>query len=139
MTTPVRIPRPQHCISRDDIDNDALTVLYRLKNAGFEAYLVGGAVRDLLAGKKPKDFDVATDATPTELRGLFRNSRIIGRRFRIVHVCFGPKAVEVATLRSQVGPAVPEAPGDEETEDDDDELDALLAADDAEPSRGPRR
>jgi tRNA nucleotidyltransferase/poly(A) polymerase len=120
MTTPLRIPRPQHCISRDHIDDDALSVLYRLKNSGFEAYLVGGAVRDLLAGKRPKDFDVATDATPSELRGLFRHSRIIGRRFRIVHVCFGPhKVVEVATLRSQVGPAVPE--GSEAPADDDDD------------------
>lgn len=130
MTTPIRIPRPQHCISRDDIDSDALTVLYRLKSVGFEAYLVGGAVRDLLAGKRPKDFDVATDATPTELRGLFRNSRIIGRRFRIVHVCFGPKAVEVATLRSQVGPAMPESPAETDDGEDDDEIDEMLADND---------
>ena len=98
------IRREDHPISRKDIDPDTLRVLYKLKDAGFEAYLVGGAVRDLLLGRHPKDFDLATDARPHELRKLFRNSRVVGRRFRIVHVFFGSKNVEVATLRSMVEP-----------------------------------
>ena len=98
------IPRPDHAISRKDIDPDTVRVLYKLKDAGYEAYLVGGAVRDLLMGRKPKDFDIATDARPRDLRRLFRNSREVGRRFRLVHVFFGPKNVEVATLRSAVEP-----------------------------------
>ena len=105
MTDPRIIPRDQHPISRKDIDKDTLGVLYKLKDAGYEAYLVGGAVRDLLMERRPKDFDVATDARPRELRRLFRNSREVGRRFRIVHVFFGPKNVEVATLRSAAEPA----------------------------------
>jgi poly(A) polymerase len=98
------ISREEHPISRKDIDRDSIRVLYGLKDANFDAYLVGGAVRDLLMGKKPKDFDVATDARPRELRRLFRNSREVGRRFRIVHVFFGHKNVEVATLRCAVEP-----------------------------------
>jgi poly(A) polymerase len=98
---PAIIPREKHTISRKDIDKDTLRVLYRLKDAGYEAYLVGGAVRDLLMGRKPKDFDVATDARPRDLRRLFKNSREVGKRFRLVHVFFGPKNVEVATLRSE--------------------------------------
>lgn len=98
------LSRPEHPISRKDIDPDVVNILYRLKKNGFEGYLVGGAIRDFLRGVQPKDFDVATDATPHELRHLFRNSRIIGRRFRLVHVCFGPKAIEVATLRAEVDP-----------------------------------
>jgi poly(A) polymerase len=94
------IARSDHPISRKDIDPDTLRVLYKLKDAKYESYLVGGAVRDLLMGRRPKDFDVATDARPSELRRLFRNSRIVGRRFRLVHVFFGHKNVEVATLRS---------------------------------------
>jgi poly(A) polymerase len=105
MNEPRIIQRQDHPISRKDIDKDSLRVLYTLKDAGYEAYLVGGAVRDLLMGRKPKDFDVATDARPRDLRRLFRNSREVGRRFRIVHVFFGPKNVEVATLRSQAEPA----------------------------------
>ncbi len=97
---PRYIRREDHPISRKDIDRDSLRVLYGLKDAGYDAYLVGGAVRDLLMGRKPKDFDVATDARPRDLRRLFRNSREVGRRFRLVHVFFGPKNVEVATLRS---------------------------------------
>ncbi len=104
MATPRIIPRPDHPISRKDIDHDTLKVMYKLKDAGFEAYLVGGAVRDLLMGKKPKDFDVATNARPRDLRRLFRNSREVGRRFRLIHVFFGPKNVEVATLRSAIEP-----------------------------------
>jgi len=93
------IPRDQHCISRRNISQGALKVMARLRSQNFEAYLVGGAVRDLLLGKQPKDFDVATNARPEEVAALFRNSRIIGRRFRIVHVRFGPEIIEVTTFR----------------------------------------
>ncbi len=99
-TTPlVVIPRCQHNISRESISDSALKVLYRLSKSGHRACLVGGAVRDLLLGIHPKDFDVATDATPEEVRGLFKNSRIIGRRFRLVHIRFGRDIIEVATFR----------------------------------------
>ena len=93
------IPREQHNISRKDISENALKVLYRLNKAGYEAYLVGGGVRDLLLGKKPKDFDVTTSATPEQVRKLFRNCRLVGRRFRLAHVMFGPEIIEVATFR----------------------------------------
>jgi len=93
------IPRDRHNISRKDISENALKVLYRLNKAGFEAYLVGGGVRDLLLGKKPKDFDVTTNATPDQMRKLFRNCRLVGRRFRLAHVMFGPEIIEVATFR----------------------------------------
>jgi len=93
------IPREQHSISRKDISAGALRVLYRLNEAGHAAYLVGGAVRDLLLGGHPKDFDIATDATPEEVKRLFRNCRLIGRRFRLAHVVFGSEIVEVATFR----------------------------------------
>ncbi|MGA2518170.1 MAG: polynucleotide adenylyltransferase PcnB [Thermodesulfobacteriota bacterium] len=100
--TPTIIPRSQHPISRKMIDEEALKVLYRLHRNGFLAYLVGGSVRDLLLGKVPKDFDVATNAHPHEISGLFRNSRIIGRRFRLVHVFFrGGKIIELSTFRSR--------------------------------------
>jgi poly(A) polymerase len=94
------IPRDSHPISRKDISPNALRVLYRLRDAGFGAYLVGGAVRDLLVGGSPKDFDVATDATPEEVKALFRNCRLIGRRFRLAHVVFGREIIEVATFRA---------------------------------------
>ncbi len=103
---PTIISREDHPISRKDIDPDVLRVLYKLKDAGYQSYLVGGAVRDLMLGRKPKDFDIATDARPNDLRRLFRNSRVVGRRFKIVHVFFGHKNVEVATLRSSVEPHV---------------------------------
>ncbi len=93
------IPRDQHCISRKNISDSALKVMSRLRGKGYQGYLVGGAVRDLLLGGHPKDFDVATDATPEEVHALFRNSRIIGRRFRIVHVRFGREIIEVTTFR----------------------------------------
>jgi poly(A) polymerase len=93
------IPRDQHQVSRKNISSGALRVLYRLHEAGFRACLVGGAVRDLLLGGHPKDFDVATSATPEEVRKLFRNCRLIGRRFRLAHVVFGQEIVEVATFR----------------------------------------
>ena len=93
------IPRDQHCISRKNISDGALKVMSRLRGSGHQAYLVGGAVRDLLLGGHPKDFDIATDATPETVHALFRNSRIIGRRFRIVHVRFGREIIEVTTFR----------------------------------------
>lgn len=93
------IPRARHSISRKSISPGALRVLYRLHEAGYRAFLVGGAVRDLLLGGHPKDFDVATNATPEQVRALFRNCRLIGRRFRLAHVVFGREIVEVATFR----------------------------------------
>ena len=93
------IPRNQHHISRKSISDSALKVLYRLSKSGHRACLVGGGVRDLLLNIQPKDFDVATDATPEEVRALFKNSRIIGRRFRLVHIRFGRDIIEVATFR----------------------------------------
>jgi poly(A) polymerase len=93
------LSRPEHIISRKNIDAEALKVLYRLKNHGFLAYLVGGGVRDLLLNRRPKDFDISTSAHPQQVRKLFRNSFIVGRRFRLVHVRFGRKVVEVATFR----------------------------------------
>ena len=94
------VPRPEHSISRRQISNAALKVLYRLDEAGYRACLVGGGVRDVLLGKQPKDFDIATDATPDQVRGLFRNCRLIGRRFRLAHIHFGREVIEVATFRS---------------------------------------
>lgn len=93
------IPRAEHRISRNDISDNALKVLYRLNNAGFQSYLVGGCVRDLLLGMQPKDFDVVTNATPEQIKGLFRNCRLIGRRFRLAHIVFGREIIEVATFR----------------------------------------
>jgi len=94
------IPRDAHAISRKQMSPNALRVLYRLREAGFGGYLVGGAVRDLLAGIEPKDFDVATDATPEQVKALFRNCRLIGRRFRLAHVVYGREIIEVATFRA---------------------------------------
>ena len=94
------IPRDEHSISRSQISDAALKVLYRLHNAGYEALLVGGGVRDTLLGMSPKDFDVATNATPEQVNKLFRNSRLIGRRFKLVHVVFGREVIEVATFRA---------------------------------------
>lgn len=96
------IPRDAHPISRKDISPNALRVLYRLREAGHDAYLVGGAVRDLLAGIQPKDFDVATAATPDQVKHLFRNCRLIGRRFRLAHVVYGREVIEVATFRANI-------------------------------------
>lgn len=96
----VIIPRSEHGISRKEISEHALKVLYRLHQNGFAAYLVGGAVRELLLGKHPKDFDIATDAKPEQVKKLFRNCRIIGRRFRLAHVFFGDEIIEVATFRA---------------------------------------
>jgi poly(A) polymerase len=97
---PQIIPREDHCVSLSQISENALKVLYRLKNAGYKAYLVGGGVRDLLIGIQPKDFDVVTDAKPEQIRELFRNCRLIGRRFRLAHVRFGREIIEVSTFRA---------------------------------------
>src|ERR1700688_3166027 len=98
-TEPRILERSEHPVSRRDIDPRVLKVLYRLIQAGHAAYLVGGGVRDLMLARRPKDFDVATSAHPQQVRDLFRNSRLIGRRFRLVHVFFGPHNIEVATFR----------------------------------------
>ncbi|WP_225315068.1 polynucleotide adenylyltransferase PcnB [Marinobacter confluentis] len=107
------IPRDQHNVSRSAISEPAKKVLSRLNNAGYEAYLVGGGVRDILLGGQPKDFDIATSATPEQVHELFRNSRLIGRRFRIVHVLFGREVIEVTTFRGNAADA------DVEEDDDD--------------------
>jgi poly(A) polymerase len=96
----IRVPRDQHPISRSQISQNALKVLYRLKEAGYQGFLVGGAVRDLLLGIEPKDFDIATDAHPEQVKELFRNCRLIGRRFHLAHVRFGQEIIEVATFRA---------------------------------------
>ena len=96
---PVVYKRPEHCISRKNIDPDALKVLYRLSSLGYIAYLVGGGVRDLLLGRAPKDFDVGTSAKPNEVKHAFKNCFLIGRRFRLAHIRFGEKVIETATFR----------------------------------------
>lgn len=118
------IPRDAHPISRSRIAPDALRVLYRLKEAGYQAFLVGGCVRDLMLGLEPKDFDVATNALPEEVRRLFRNCRLVGRRFRLAHVFFGRDIIEVATFRAASAPPADDEPIDE---------DLIDAADDLEP------
>ncbi|MBK5255461.1 MAG: polynucleotide adenylyltransferase PcnB [Vicinamibacteria bacterium] len=100
------LARSQHTLSRKQIDPDPLRVLYRLKSAGFKGFLVGGGVRDLLLDRRPKDFDIGTDASPQQVKKLFRNCFIIGRRFRLCHVRFGMKVVEVATFRKKAEPEV---------------------------------
>ncbi len=110
MVAPNIIPRSQHSLSRQRIDPDALKVLYRLHQAGHVAYLVGGGVRDLLLDRRPKDFDIGTSAHPYEVKHLFRNCWIIGRRFRLAHVRFGQKVIEVATFRRQVPAGSEEEP-----------------------------
>jgi poly(A) polymerase len=102
MVEPRIVPRQEHALSRRDIDPDALKVLYRLRQGEYTAYLVGGSVRDLLLGRRPKDFDIGTSAHPSQVKKLFRNCWIIGRRFRLAHVKFGQKVIEVATFRRQV-------------------------------------
>src|SRR6476469_794765 len=111
MVDPTIVPRSGHAISRRDIDSDALKVLYRLHEHRYVAYLVGGSVRDLLLRRRPKDFDIGTSAHPHQVKKLFRNCWIIGRRFRLAHVKFGAKTIEVATFRRQVDPL--ELPTDE--------------------------
>ncbi len=107
ISTPRVIPRAEHSISRTNISDSAVKVLYRLKDAGYKAYLVGGGVRDMLLGREPKDFDIATDAHPEEVQEQFRSCHLIGRRFRLAHVRVGRDVVEVATFRANV-PAVEE-------------------------------
>lgn len=102
-STPTIITRAEHNVSRADINDNALKVLYRLHNAGFKSHLVGGCVRDLLLSRYPKDFDVATNANPEEIKRLFDNCRLIGRRFRLAHILFGRDVVEVATFRGRDG------------------------------------
>jgi poly(A) polymerase len=145
MVEPNVVPRSEHGISRRDIDSDALKVLYRLHEHNYIAYLVGGSVRDLLLKRRPKDFDIGTSAHPHQVKKLFRNCWIIGRRFRLAHVKFGSKTIEVATFRRQVDAAglTPEAekaldlPGDAPPEP------GMLAVDEQsgdtlEPERVPR-
>ena len=113
LVKPVIIPRQEHPISRRSLSPNAVRVLYRLNDNGFTAYLVGGSIRDLLLGREPKDFDIVTDATPTQIKRLFRNCRLIGRRFRLAHLHFQDEIIEVATFRSatqdeaDTGEAVP--------------------------------
>jgi poly(A) polymerase len=118
----VTIERSEHSISRRSIPENVLKVLYRLHRSGYRAYLCGGSVRDLLMTRTPKDFDVVTDAHPSEVRRLFRNSRIIGRRFRLVHIIFQDQVVEVATFRREPDRAIPSP--------DDDAEENLLITDD---------
>ena len=99
-TAPRIIPRAAHNVSRDEFSKSALKVLYRLHKAGYQSFLVGGCVRDAMLGMHPKDFDVATNATPEEVKALFSNCRLIGRRFRLAHVRFGREIIEVATFRA---------------------------------------
>ena len=129
-TTARIIPRSEHTISRSGISPNALRVLYRLREGGFQGFLVGGCVRDLLLGIEPKDFDVATDALPEEVRKLFRNCRLIGRRFRLAHVFFGRDIIEVATFRAATAPS----PGQETLPDPDaeDDEESQVDAQDAE-------
>jgi poly(A) polymerase len=128
------IPRSEHPISRSAISPNALRVLYRLREAGYQAFLVGGCVRDLMIGAPPKDFDVATDALPDEVKRLFRNCRLVGRRFRLAHVFFGRETIEVATFRAASAPSqseepLPDAdPEDGELPEVDEPLELQLAA-----------
>lgn len=128
---PVIIPRAQHIITRSQISENALKVLNRLKDAGYASLLVGGCVRDLMLGREPKDFDVVTDARPEQIRKLFHNARIIGRRFRLVHVRFGWDIIEVATFRA-IPRDIAEEPlaTEEETEGEDVEDDSPMDAPD---------
>src|SRR5919201_4307582 len=105
MVEPTIVPRSAHTISRRNIDPGALKVLYRLHEHHFIAYLVGGSVRDLLLDRRPKDFDIGTSAHPHQVKKLFRNRWLIGRRFRLAHVKFGPQTIEVATFRRQIDTA----------------------------------
>ena len=141
------IPRAEHSVSRSAISPNALRVLYRLREAGYEAFLVGGCVRDMLLGVTPKDFDIATSALPEEVKRTFRNCRLIGRRFRLAHVFFGREIIEVATFRAMTAPdeqpieaIAPDLDDDEvpdelddELEDDVDELDESMVLAEAGP------
>ena len=141
MVEPVVIPRSDHAISRRDIDPDALKVLYRLHEHHYVAYLVGGSVRDLLLDRRPKDFDIGTSAHPHQIKKLFRNCWIIGRRFRLAHVKFGTKAIEVATFRRHVDAleVTPEAEAATVTARDTVGPGEPLPAEEMEEARRPRR
>ncbi|MFO7734427.1 MAG: hypothetical protein R6X21_12385 [Candidatus Aminicenantes bacterium] len=120
LEAPVILDRGRHSISRRNIDPDALKVLYRLSNHGFTAYLVGGAVRDLLLGRRPADFDIGTNARPNQIKKLFRNAFLIGRRFRLAHIKFhGGKTIEVSTFRRKPDPEELEAECDDEAPAED--------------------
>ena len=108
---PVVLKRPEHNVSRQNISSAAIKVLYRLKDEGYTAYIAGGGVRDLLLKRQPKDFDIATDATPEQIRKMFRNCRLIGRRFRLAHILFRGEVIETATFRAPV-PVNEEAHGE---------------------------
>ncbi|HTQ35471.1 MAG TPA: polynucleotide adenylyltransferase PcnB [Steroidobacteraceae bacterium] len=122
------IPRAEHPISRQKISVNALRVLYRLREGGHQAFLVGGCLRDLMLGVTPKDFDVATSARPEQVKRLFRNCRLIGRRFRLAHVFFGHEIIEVATFRAASAPL----PGTDEADDPDILLEVGASEDDPE-------
>jgi poly(A) polymerase len=126
-SAPRIIPRDQHTVSRSKISPSALRTLYRLREGGYQAFLVGGCVRDLLVGIEPKDFDVATDALPEEVKKLFRNCRLIGRRFRLAHVFFGREIIEVATFRAATAPPQGEEP--EPDLEDENAVEAAIEAD----------
>jgi len=125
---PVIVPRADHPISRRNIDSDALRVLYRLHEHDHTAYLVGGSVRDLILGRRPKDFDIGTSAHPYQIKRLFRNCWIIGRRFRLAHIKFGQKTIEVATFRKNVPESAADPPP---------ETDSVVVASAAPPSAEP--
>src|SRR5205814_10093283 len=132
MVEPRIVRREEHSLSRKDIDPDALKVLYRLRQFDHTAYLDGGSVRDLLLGRRPKDFDIGTSAHPYQVKKLFRNCWIIGRRFRLAHVRFGMKAIEVATFRRQLTAAelaAPEEPGEGIVVDELGDIDRMLHRD----------
>ena len=130
------IPRSDHPVSRSNISPNALRVLYRLKEAGFEAFLVGGCVRDIILGRHPKDFDVATDALPDQVRRLFRNCRLVGRRFRLAHIVYGREVIEVATFRAASAPPPSEEPVPNREEDEAELLGDELGPGDDEPLEG---
>lgn len=111
MEDPVILKESEHGLERERIAHEALRVLTRLDEAGYKAYLCGGGVRDLLMGRTPKDFDIATDARPEEVKRIFRNCRIIGRRFKLAHVFFRDVIIETATFRALVDNPPPEAEG----------------------------
>ena len=130
------IPRAEHPISRQHVSPNALRVLYRLREGGYQAFLVGGCLRDLMLDVEPKDFDVATSARPEEVKRLFRNCRLIGRRFRLAHVFFGRDIIEVATFRAASAPSQGEEPDDDPdilpevgASEDNDAVDAQAEAD----------
>ncbi len=125
MAEPTIVPRSQHTLSRRDVDPDALKVLYRLQEHNYVAYLVGGSVRDLLLGRRPKDFDIGTSAHPHQVKKLFRNCWIIGRRFRLAHVKYGTKTIEVATFRQNI---TSELPPEAAAGGADEEIDQAAAA-----------